>query len=97
VVIEIADIRVRAEDKAAFAEAIARAATTVLAKAQGYKGHAIWACQETPGRFVLKVEWETLEAHTVGFRQSPAFGEWRAIIGPFFAQPPHVEHFDVVG
>lgn len=95
-VIEIADIRVKPEDKAAFAEAIARAATTVLSKSDGYRGHSIYACQETPGRFVLKVEWQTLEAHTVGFRQSPAIAEWRGIIGPFFAQPPHVEHFDVV-
>ena len=47
-------------------------------------------------RVVLQVEWDNLEAHTVGFRQSPAFAEWRAIIGPYFARPPHVEHFDVV-
>ena len=95
-IVEIADIRTRPEDKAAFAEAIQRAATTVLAKAGGYRRHQILACLETPGRFILHVEWDTLEAHTVGFRQSPAFTEWRAIIGPFFAQPPHVEHFDVV-
>ncbi|WP_427915549.1 antibiotic biosynthesis monooxygenase family protein [Ramlibacter sp. MMS24-I3-19] len=95
-IVEIADIRTRPEDKAAFAEAITRAAATVLSKAGGYRRHTILACQETPGRFILHVEWETLEAHTVGFRQSPAFAEWRAIIGPFFAQPPHVEHFDVV-
>ncbi|HEY1227292.1 MAG TPA: antibiotic biosynthesis monooxygenase [Ramlibacter sp.] len=95
-IVEIADIRTRPEDKAAFAEAIKRAATTVLSKASGYRRHTILACQETPGRFILHVEWDTLEAHTVGFRQSPAFAEWRAIIGPFFAQPPHVEHFDVV-
>jgi heme-degrading monooxygenase HmoA len=96
VIVEIADIRVRPEDKDAFSDAIRRAATTVLAKAGGYRRHAILACQETPGRFILHVEWETLEAHTVGFRQSPAFADWRAIIGPFFVQPPHVEHFDVV-
>jgi heme-degrading monooxygenase HmoA len=95
-IVEIADIRVRPEDKAAFTEAITRAGATVLSKATGYRGHTILACQETPGRFVLRVDWETLEAHTVGFRQSPAFADWRAIIGPFFAQPPHVEHFDVV-
>jgi heme-degrading monooxygenase HmoA len=96
-VIEIADIRVRPEDRAAFTEAIQRAAATVLSKAGGYRSHSILACQETPGRFLLKVDWETLEAHTVGFRQSAAFADWRAIIGPFFTQPPHVEHFDVVG
>jgi heme-degrading monooxygenase HmoA len=95
-VTEIADIRVRAEDKAAFAEAIGRAVTTVLPKAAGYLNHTVYSCIETPGRFVLRIEWEKLEDHTVGFRQSPLFADWRAIIGPFFAQPPHVEHFDLV-
>jgi len=95
-IVEIADIKVRPEDCAAFSDVIARAASTVLAKAAGYRSHRILACQETPGRFILTVEWDTLEAHTVGFRQSPAFTEWRALIGPFFLEPPHVEHFDVV-
>jgi hypothetical protein len=40
--------------------------------------------------------WETLENHTVDFRESPAFAEWRAIVGPFFAQPPQVEHFTLL-
>lgn len=95
-IIEIADFKVRPEAREQFAAAITGAANTVLAKAAGYRRHQILACQETPDRFVLTVEWDTLEAHTVGFRQSPAFAEWRGIIGPFFAQPPHVEHFDVV-
>ncbi len=94
--IEIADIKVRPEARDAFCEAITRAADTVLAKAGGYRRHQILACHESPGRFVLIVEWDSLEAHTVGFRQSPAFAEWRALIGSFFEQPPHVEHFDPV-
>ena len=51
---------------------------------------------ETPERYVLQIFWATLEDHTVGFRQSPAFTEWRAIVGPFFAAAPHVEHFELV-
>ena len=47
-IIEIADIKVRPEDKAPFAEAIQRAAATVLSKAGGYRRHAILACPETP-------------------------------------------------
>jgi heme-degrading monooxygenase HmoA len=47
---------------------------------------------ESPARFVLLVEWESLEAHQ-GFRDSDRFAIWRAAIGPHFAQPPHVEHF----
>ncbi len=95
-IVEVADFTVRPEDRDAFSDAIARAASTVLAKADGYRRHSILACRESPGRFLLTVEWDTVEAHTVGFRQSPAFAQWRAIIGPYFQQPPHVEHFDVV-
>lgn len=40
--------------------------------------------------------WETIESHTVGFRQSPEFAEWRAIVGSFFASPPKVEHIDML-
>ena len=49
-----------------------------------------------PGRYLLLVRWETLEAHTVGFRQSAAFGEWRGILSPFFAGAPVVEHYEGV-
>jgi len=44
---------------------------------------------------VLQIFWDTLEDHTVGFRGSSLFTEWRAIVGPFFAAPPHVEHFEL--
>jgi heme-degrading monooxygenase HmoA len=47
---------------------------------------------ETPTRFVLLVEWDSVEAHEA-FRASDAFGVWRGLIGPHFANPPHVEHF----
>ena len=49
-----------------------------------------------PERYVLQIFWQTLEDHTVGFRQSSAFTEWRALVGPFFAAPPQVEHFELV-
>ncbi|HEY2042726.1 MAG TPA: antibiotic biosynthesis monooxygenase [Jatrophihabitans sp.] len=47
---------------------------------------------ESPTRFVLLVEWESLEGHQA-FRDSERFAIWRGGIGPHFAQPPHVEHF----
>ncbi len=95
-IVEIAEFRISPDARDAFAAAITQAAGSILAKAKGYREHRLLACQESPGRFVLIVEWDSLEAHTVGFRQSPAFGQWRAIIGPYFQQPPHVEHFDPV-
>jgi quinol monooxygenase YgiN len=49
-------------------------------------------CIESPSRFVLLVEWDSVEAHEENFRGSDRFDTWRAAIGPFFAAPPHVEH-----
>jgi quinol monooxygenase YgiN len=52
---------------------------------------------ESANRFVLLVEWDSVEAHDQNFRETERFTAWRAAIGPFFAQPPLVEHFiDVV-
>ena len=50
---------------------------------------------ESPERYLLMIWWQTLENHTVDFRQGPLFAEWRSIIGPFLAQPPQVEHFEL--
>jgi heme-degrading monooxygenase HmoA len=52
---------------------------------------------ESPNRFVLLVEWDSVEAHTANFRETERFTTWRAAIGPFFAHPPVVEHFTDVG
>ena len=93
-ILEIADIRVAPDRVADFETAIAHGAATIAARAPGYRSHRIVRGIETPERFVLTIWWDTLEAHTVGFRGSPLFAEWRAIVGPFFAQPPIVEHFD---
>lgn len=95
-ILEIADIRIRPGQQAAFEEALQRAITTVLPQAKGVHGHKVNRCIETPERYVLQIFWDTLEDHTVGFRQGPLFAQWRGFIGPFFAQPPHVEHFELV-
>jgi heme-degrading monooxygenase HmoA len=92
-ILELADIRIAPGQQAAFDEAIARGVATVAAKAHGFRGFSVHKGIESPERYVLQIWWDTLEDHTVGFRQSPAFAEWRAIVGPFFAVPPVVEHF----
>ena len=48
---------------------------------------------ENPDSFILLAVWDTLEDHMVCFRESPAFTEWRALLGPHFAAPPAVEHY----
>lgn len=95
-ILEVADIRIQPGRQAEFDEAIARGVRTVISRAKGFGGYQIFKCVETPERYLLQIRWTTLEDHTVAFRQSPAFAEWRAIVGPFFAAPPFVEHFSLL-
>ena len=95
-ILEIADIRIPPGQNAAFEEAIARGLDTVASRAPGFKGAKVNRGIESPERYILQIFWDTLEDHTVGFRQGPLFGQWRAIVGPFFATPPVVEHFELV-
>ena len=95
-ILEIAEIRIAPGQQAAFDEAIQRALTTVASRAQGMRGYKVNKGIESPERYVLQIFWDTLENHTVDFRGGPLFAEWRAIIGPFFASPPVVEHFTLV-
>ena len=92
-ILEAAVMQVKAGDEAAF-EAAMLTAAPVIAGAAGYISHELQRCVETPGRYLLLVRWETVEAHTVGFRQSAAFAEWRGIVGPFFAGAPDVLHYE---
>jgi heme-degrading monooxygenase HmoA len=95
-ILEVADIRIQPGKQAEFDAAIQRGVENVIAKAVGFSGYKVNKCIETPERYLLQIWWATLENHTVDFRGSPAFADWRAIVGPFFAQPPLVEHFNLV-
>ena len=95
-ILELADIRIQPGQQAAFDEAIERGLRTVIVHAKGFQGFKVNKGVESPERYILQIFWDTLEDHTVGFRQSPAFADWRAIVGPFFAAPPFVEHFELL-
>jgi len=95
-ILELADIRIQPGKQAQFDAAIQKGVETVISKAKGFRGYKINKGIETPERYVLMIFWETLENHTVDFRESPAFQQWRALVGPFFAAPPAVEHFDLL-
>ena len=95
-ILEIADIRIAPGKQADFDEAIQRGVATVASKATGFRGYKVNKGVESPERYILMIYWETLENHTVDFREGPLFPQWRAIIGPYFAAPPVVEHFTLV-
>jgi heme-degrading monooxygenase HmoA len=96
-ILEHADIRIQPGQQAAFEEAIQRGISSVIARAQGFISAKVQRGIESPDRYLLLIEWASLEAHTVHFRGGELFPQWRAIVGPFFAEPPKVEHFNALG
>jgi len=90
-VLELAQFDISPGSEAAF-EAGYRSVVGVLRESAGLNSVRMTRGVETPTRFVLLVEWESLEAHQA-FRDSERFATWRAAIGPHFAGPPVVEHF----
>ena len=95
-ILEIADIRIPAGQQAAFEAAIQHGLASVVSHAQGFVAAKVHHGIENAERYVLQITWATLEDHTVAFREGPLFAQWRAIVGPFFAVPPLVEHFTLV-
>lgn len=95
-ILELADFRIQPGKQAEFDAAIVRGVLSCIVTAKGYVRHEIRKGIESPERYLLTIHWETLQNHTVDFRESAAFAEWRAIVGPFFANPPVVEHFDLL-
>ena len=96
-ILELADIRITPGKQAEFDAAIIHGLSTVVSTAKGFRGYKVNKGIESPERYILQIFWDTLEDHTVHFRGGPLFPQWRAIVGPFFAAPPAVEHYELVG
>ena len=96
-ILEIADIHIKTGQQADFEKAVGLALDTIFAKAKGFRGHQFRHAIESPERYVLLLSWDTLEDHTIAFRGSALFTEWRALVSEYFAKPPYVEHFVLVG
>ncbi len=94
-VTEIADFTVLADSQEKFADAVAEGLKYV-SDTPGFRTARLTRSAETPTRFILLIEWDSIEAHTVGFRGSENFPRWRAVVGPHFDGAPNVEHFDDV-
>ena len=93
-ILEIADFKVVADRADEFPAAVEQGIQHVAAT-PGFHNAKLTRSIESPNRFVLIIEWEDVEAHTVGFRESENFGKWCGVVGPFFDGPPFVEHVTV--
>ena len=91
---EIALIEVKPEHEAEFEANVAKA-VPLFRRAKGCHGMELQRSVEKPSRYRLMINWETVEHHTVDFRGSADFQEWRKLVGHCFASPPEVEHTEV--
>jgi heme-degrading monooxygenase HmoA len=91
-ILESALLDVKPGEEAAF-EAAIKEARPLIAATPGFQSIEVRRCLETPTRYLLLVEWEKLEDHTVGFRQSARYEKWRALLHYFYDPFPRVEHF----
>ena len=94
-ILETADLTLTPGQEAEF-EAAVRQAVPLFLGSPGCRGVRLHRVVETPGLYRLLVNWETLEDHTVHFRRSDAFAQWRALVSAHFATPPAVTHSDEV-
>ncbi len=72
------------------------AASAIIADSAGYILHQLQRCVENENRYILLVNWQTLEAHTIGFRSSPEYREWARLLHHFYSPFPTVEHYHLV-
>lgn len=94
-ILEVAILNVKTGQTEAF-EAAFRQASPIIASMKGYLSHELQRCLEASNRYVLLVRWETLEDHTVGFRQSAEYQEWKWLLHHFYDPFPTVEHYELV-
>ncbi|NBA76659.1 antibiotic biosynthesis monooxygenase [Emticicia sp. ODNR4P] len=93
--LELATIDIKEGENTAF-EAALEQAKLVIAQASGFINITVQKCVEQNNRYILLIHWQTLEDHTIGFRESALFMQWRALIGPFFETPPFVQHYHII-
>lgn len=71
-------------------------ASSIIASMDGYLSHKLHRCIEVKGKYLLLVRWDSLEAHTIGFRNSLQYQKWKQLLHHFYDPFPTVEHFEEV-
>ena len=94
-ILEVAILDISPGQESEFQAAFANASPLISAM-QGYVSHQLQRCVEKQNRYILLVNWEKLEDHTIGFRGSEGYQEWRKLLHHFYDPFPMVEHYEVV-
>lgn len=94
-ILEIAILNVISEETEAFEKAFNKA-QTIISSMEGYVSHDLQKCIEDENQYILMVNWETLDDHEIGFRQSEEYQEWKKLLHHFYDPFPTVQHYKSV-
>ena len=94
-ILEVAILDIKPNMESDFESAFA-CAQKIISSMPGYISHELQHCLEKTNRYILLVNWETLEHHTVGFRESLEYQEWRSLLHHFYDPFPVVQHYESV-
>ncbi|BBP02455.1 antibiotic biosynthesis monooxygenase [Sulfuriferula nivalis] len=94
-ILEVAILNVRAGEGVAFEQAFSQA-QDIISSMPGYASHQLQRCLESQEKYLLLVQWQRLEDHTIGFRQSQQYQEWKQLLHHFYEPFPTVEHYELV-
>ncbi len=94
-ILEVATLNICAGEGKAFEQAFLQA-QNIIASMPGYVSHLLHRCLETEGKYLLQVHWQRLEDHTVGFRQSQQYQDWKERLHHYYEPFPMVEHYETV-
>jgi heme-degrading monooxygenase HmoA len=92
---EIAVLNIKKDESEMFETAFAKA-QKIISCMQGYIQHSLLKCMEETDKYLLIVDWETLEDHTQGFRKSEAYQQWKNLLHHFYEPFPTVQHYKKV-
>ena len=94
-ILEVAILNVKIGEEKQF-EKDFKIAGQYIRSIHGYAGHSLRKCIEQANKYILLVDWENLEDHTVGFRQSEQYLEWKRMLHHYYDPFPSVEHYETM-
>jgi len=94
-ILEVATLNIRPGQREEFEQAFS-AAQAIIASMPGYLSHQLQKCIEDPDRYILLVNWEKMEDHTVGFRESERYQKWKSLLHHYYDPHPEVVHYGAV-
>ena len=94
-ILEVAILDVIPGQESSFHKDFQRA-EQIISSMPGYLEHQLKRCIENPSRHILLVQWETLESHTKGFRESAEYQQWKQLLHHYYDPFPEVEHYEAI-